>query len=176
MAIAVIFNFNFVRARFQNSNSLYMLFKYKHLFVFVFFSVFFFSGNIQAQQISIDETINFINRILGDDVKLENKKGLTVSFYKNGEIYRRDIVGLEDLDPETIKYSEEEKYISIHCYSAAEGCVDRKLFESKIRRGYKRITFPADVDESRQKLLIGAFDHLIRLYSDPDYEGNGSFK
>jgi len=97
-----------------------------------------------------------------DDTKL------IIEFLENNNPYRQDEIYLETLNPERIKFSEEEDAIICKCRSREElngklkkfrdGCVQRHIFKKNIVRGYYRINFQI---HSERDLFIEIIKELI---------------
>ena len=69
----------------------------------------------------------------------ENKKGITVEFLKNGEVFRSDVFKPEKIDGEKLRYEKEENGIILECLDYYPKCFDRKVEKTKSRQPYSRL-------------------------------------
>jgi hypothetical protein len=114
------------------------------LFVLVFIV---FGCKADAQSISIDQTLAFINTKFGKACKVDVKNGnlLADFFDQKGELIRKDNGEIEHLDAAKTVYAKDEKMIYIFCDS--QDCVERKLMgNTRVTRFYDRYTFVWDGD------------------------------
>ncbi|MBK9401844.1 MAG: hypothetical protein IPN36_13635 [Bacteroidetes bacterium] len=116
------------------------------------------------------ETVEFINKVLGERIQVELKTGtILVSFRdENGNLLREDKAPSPDLDL-TITYEPEDKLLCIPCMKDQPECVTRTLVVQKIKRGYGRLSIPV-ASEKDFYSLQKAFDHLIRILSENKYK------
>jgi len=144
------------------------------LLTFFFLVTLFSPAN--AQEITEDQTLEYINSKLADGCQVQTKKLFNVTFSKNGDVFREDRIALEDLDPESMSYNEEEGKLIVRCYDRSGKCIDRSIYKQDLRRGYSRIAFPlkGGVEEAEgiQKALL----HLINLEMDDDYSSSEWFE
>ena len=129
-----------------------------------------------AQNIDMEQTIDYINRKLGGAVTIEVKRGYIISkYFDNGELYREDHVSSKDLNINSIKYDAENRLLLIDCRNNLD-CVDRQLYIRKISRSYGRISFPVSVNAKSADGLTKAFKHLLKLVENPKYESDEPFE
>lgn len=116
------------------------------------------------------ETVEYINRILGEKTSVELKGGnIFVTFRDDKQqVIREDKAITPDLEL-NIAYEAEGKLLCIPCYRDQPECVIRTLVVQKIKRGYGRLSIPV-TDEKQYEALRKAFDHLIRLVSEEGYK------
>ncbi len=117
-----------------------------------------------------DETVSYINRILGERTQVTLKGGtLFVSFRdENNKVVREDKVPTPDLELK-INYEADGNLLCIPCFRDQPECVTRVLVVQKIKRGYGRLSIPVQ-SEKEYELLRKAFDHLIRITSEEGYK------
>lgn len=152
------------------------------LSVFSFFP-FFTDAQKSGDNNSFLKTVEYINKQLGPAYLVEineDNDRLTISFLKNGAVYKIDRVYLATLDENKIFYSPEEKALIIKCLDAkeltgrlkkfADGCFEREIVDKKMIGSYGRMNL--DVDSVKAEKLKKAFVHLIKLSQDENYNGN----
>lgn len=117
-----------------------------------------------------EETVAYINRMLGEQTKVELKGGtLFVTFRdENNKVVREDKVPTPDLDLK-ITYEQEGGLLCIPCFRDQPECVTRVLVVQKIKRGYGRLSIPVRSEKDFESLKK-AFDHLIRITSEDGYK------
>ncbi|MBL7922785.1 MAG: hypothetical protein JNL88_01165 [Bacteroidia bacterium] len=122
------------------------------------------------------ETVEYINSILGEKARMEMKAGtLFVTFYNDqGKVIREDKVQTPDLDL-AITYEEEEGLLCIPCMRDQPDCVLRVLTVQKVKRTYGRLSIPVS-DSKTFHALRKAFDHLIRTTSEHGYKEAVTFE
>jgi len=129
----------------------------------------------EKDNISAEETIDYINSKITGIAKLENVKGLLlVEFYKNGKANRVDRVNIDKLNPENIEYIADEKALVVRCI--ADDCIDRRIEVPKTIGQFSRMSFKGEYDAKAQTGLVKAFEHLIMLYRDRKYKNNTPFE
>jgi hypothetical protein len=134
------------------------------------------SQHAAAQSITMDETLAFVNNKLGKEVKIEIVRGSIVAKYFNGgEMFREDIAPCKLLDHSEINYDTANRIFYINCEGNAL-CVDRILYERKIKRQYVRISFPVDLSDADVASLQKAMKHMIRLVVERKYQSNVPFE
>ena len=123
-----------------------------------------------SQSPTRQETVDYINRILGEKTKVELKGGnIFVTFMdEQRKVIREDKATTPDLELK-ITYEQEGKLLCIPCYRDQPECVTRTLVMQKIKRGYGRLSIPV-TDEKQYETLRKAFDHLIRIVSEEGYK------
>jgi hypothetical protein len=145
----------------------------KNIFLFLvivqssFFSV--------AQNISMEETLAYINGKLTDKYIIDVKKGLLlVTSYKDKTKMMDEISLITDLNPEII-YSEEEKSLIIKCVDG-DKCVERKQYLVKEKNYISRIKIVTPEDNLSVKGLQKAFIHALKLVQNPKYKNAEPFE
>ena len=129
----------------------------------------------QKDNISVDETLAYINGKLNGNYVLKNKMGeLEIKVFKDGKLSRVDYVALEDLNPENVYYSDDEKAIIVRC--TGTNCVQRKTVMPVTKGQFSRINFVGEFDKKTQTGLFNAFEHLIRMFQDRKYKSNKPFE
>lgn len=130
-----------------------------------------------AQDISMEQTLTYINSKLGGNIVLDIAHGNIVATYsENGNEYREDQVYIGDLDSNAIKYINSDNLFVINCKSTKKKCVTRNLFVLKETKTYGRISFPIMLNEKSANGLIKAFKHMIRLVMVKKYESSEPFE
>lgn len=116
------------------------------------------------------ETVAYINRILGNKTQVELKGGNLIITFLNDQqqVVREDKVPTPDLELK-ISYEKEGGLLCIPCFRDQPECVTRVLTVQKIKRGYGRLSIPVD-DEQQYEALRKAIDHLIRITSEEGYK------
>ncbi len=129
-----------------------------------------FSSFSYSQTPGKDETLQFMNQLLGPKTQFVLKGvNLTVSFYDdNSNLVREDKVPTTDLDL-AISYEADAGLLVIPCMKDQPECVTRTLVVQKIKRGYGRLSIPVS-NEKDFTSLKKALDHLIRITSEDGYK------
>jgi hypothetical protein len=142
----------------------------------------FFVNYLFAQQpekeptISLEETLKFINSLLGDKIVFDLKDGdIIIKYYDNkNRLFRTDRVDTEHLDWKHISYAEEDMLFVLPCYEDDGKCVERKFHITKEGDLYARTSFrlkrPEDFEPMKK-----AVTHLIRTVEEFDYRNNEPF-
>lgn len=136
-----------------------------------------YSGHACSQELSIDRTLDYLNRKFNGACKVDVKNGdLIAEFYDaSGTCIRRDKGAIEYLDPKLTALVKEEKMIYLFC--SEEDCVERKLMgNTKVTRRYDRYPFLWEGDEKSGQGIVNAFNHLIRLMNEPKYKSATPFE
>lgn len=130
----------------------------------------FFSMESYSQSPGKDETLSYINQVLGQRTEVNIRSGtILVKFYdQQAQYIREDKVPSPDLDL-PMYYEAENNLLCIPCAKDVPGCVTRTLVVQKVKKAYDRLSIPV-TDEAMYKRLEKAFDHLIRLYSEDGYK------
>lgn len=128
-----------------------------------------------SQNISMEETLSYINRKLIGSYQIDVKRGLLLlTSYKGNSKMMEEIILVTDLKPEVI-YSEEEKAIIIKC-TDADKCIERKEYLVEKKNYFSRLKIVTPEDEKTVKGLQKAFLHLLRLVQEPKYKSAESFE
>jgi hypothetical protein len=149
------------------------------IIVTFFFIVFSFKSF--SQEITMQQTLDYVNQKLGGRCSVDVSKGVIISVYQvNGKNVREDQVNISDLDIGSIKYNAQESIFSINCKgSPGKKCVSRELWTigpSSVYRPYARISWEAYLDEKGAEGMKKAFTHMIRSVIDPKYKSSEPFE
>jgi len=128
-----------------------------------------------AQDISMEQTLNYING-KGSGYSVDVNHGVIIARFSEGaEVYREDQVLYKTLDMNTMHYDKGQRMFIINCKSTKE-CVDRQLFIKKIQRDYARLSFPVTLDEKGVEGMKRAFKHMMLLIENPKYKSSEPFE
>jgi len=145
----------------------------------ILFTIFLIKGSFIpafSQGITMEETLEYINRKLAPHSKVDVLRGVIVSqYFDAGTLVREDQALCKSLDINTIKYDPENRILSINCASNQK-CVDRQLFVRKIQRDYNRLSFPVTLDAKSTEGMRKAITHMIKLVLDTKYESFDPFE
>jgi|GEM_PF-2627883 len=116
------------------------------------------------------ETVEFMNKVLDEKIRIELKGAtLIVTFYDDEmKVVREDKVPTPDLDL-TFTYEEDAGLLCVPCMNDQPECVTRVLTLQKIKRRYGRLSIPVK-DQDEYASLRNALDHLIRTTSENGYK------
>ena len=132
--------------------------------------------NINAQGITMEQTLKYINGKLGSGYEVDVNKGVIIARFSEGvEVYREDQVLYKTLDLNSMKYDASQRLFIINCKDGKE-CVDRQLFIRKEQRDYSRISFPVTLDPKGVEGMKKAFTHMIRMIEDVKYKNSEPFE
>ncbi|OFX55980.1 MAG: hypothetical protein A2046_15140 [Bacteroidetes bacterium GWA2_30_7] len=128
--------------------------------------------SINAQEVTNEQTIKYINGKLKNNCVLEAKTNqLILQFYKGKEMYRQDKANVYGLDPDKVSYKAEENAIILYCLEPDDECVMRWIFKNNVKKTYSRSNISVEnLDEKSINGLVKAFSHLIKTYHVPDYK------
>jgi|SRR6185436_624195 len=142
-------------------------------FLFSFFALQAFS-----QEVTMQQTLDYINGKFGGRCSIDVSKGVLISVYQqNGQNVREDQVGVNYLDTNAIKYDQEYGVFSINCKGApSKKCVSRDLFIRKESRDYARISWEVSLDTKGVNGMKKAFIHMIRLVLESKYKSSEAFE
>ncbi len=142
---------------------------------FLCWCFFLFSSVLFGQNISMEETLSYINGKLSGKYDIEVKRGLLLlTSYKDNMKMMEETTLITDLKPEVI-YSEEEKAIIIKC-SDGDKCIERKEYLVEKKNYFSRLKIVTPEDEKSVKGIQKAFLHLLRLVNEPKYKSSESFE
>lgn len=110
----------------------------------------------------VPSRIAAFNESIGNEYSVSAKgKTLEVQGFREGKQVKADKVNVFDLDLETIKFIEEDKAVSVKCYSDLDGCVNQVLTQDTRKSYRKRLVFGiadgisgTEVEEKLRGLLI----------------------
>jgi hypothetical protein len=129
-----------------------------------------------SQNITMEQTVDYINTKLKPYSELTVDRGIMVSrYFNNGTLVREDQVMCKDLDLISMSYDKDYGLLSINCKKGYK-CVDRQMFIRKIQRDYGRISFPIGPDPTGHQGLRNAITHLVKLVTEPGYESSIPFE
>lgn len=134
-----------------------------------------------AQEITMMETLDYINSKLAPCCSIDVNKGTIIAVYKEGgQQVREDVVNISDLNIQSIRYDEQEHMLSINCKGApAKKCVTREIpnyGSSGVYRPYARISWEVHVSSKSSEGLKKAFAHMINLVMDSKYKSSEPFE
>lgn len=128
-----------------------------------------------AQNISMEETLAYINAKLDGKYSFDVKRGLLlVSSYKDGMKMMDEKILITDLNPE-VEFFENEKALIIKC-AGGEKCVEREEYFVKKKNYFTRINIATPEGEKSVKGLQNAFLHIIKLVQFPKYMNDAPFE
>ena len=131
---------------------------------------------VNAQEISMEETLGYLNRKLGGGIVVDVERGVIIAKYnQGGQLYREDQVLCKALDLPTMGYDSQEMVFYINCTGSSK-CVDRQLYVRKIQRDYGRLSFPVTLDSKGVEGFKKAFTHMVRLVIEPKYKSSEPFE
>ncbi|MFI5218983.1 MAG: hypothetical protein ACHQNT_05790 [Bacteroidia bacterium] len=150
----------------------------KHFYTVLLLLGFEFSN---AQEITMEQTLDYINKKIAPSCSLDVLKGNILSVYKeNGETIREDEVRVADLDMTSMKYDGTLKIFSINCKGApSKKCVSRELptyGSTGVYRPYARISWEVNLSEKGVQGMKNAFMHMSRMVMEPKYKSNEPFE
>lgn len=144
--------------------------------------------NQQQDGITMEQTIEFLNDKLGNDLKIEliKRKQIVITFFKKGTVYKIDKIYLETLDTNNIVYSQEENMLILHCKDEKflegslkkfrDGCVEREIPEKDMVGAYARSNINVGSDKKKIESIKKAFIHLAKLVQEEGYHSNAPFE
>ena len=127
------------------------------------------AGIAGAQNISMEETLAYINGKLSGNYTVEVKRGvLLVASFKDEKKMMDETIGVTDLTAK-VDYAEDEKALIMKC-ADGDKCVQREEYLVKKKNYFSRLKIVPPQDERSVKGLQSAFLHLIRLVQDDKYK------
>ncbi|PCH87361.1 MAG: hypothetical protein COB88_05775 [Flavobacteriales bacterium] len=137
------------------------------LVISLFSALILLSFQANGQKDTIKETTAKINELLGGGTVVSFKKDeLIVEVFKNGDIFRRDKVYINDLNADATTYLPDEWSVVLRCSRRSRDCVDRRLFVHKKQSQYTRLTILIKGNEGIKDDLVSNLKKLIRLYQE----------
>lgn len=141
----------------------------------------FISGYGNAQEITMEYTLSYINSKLGACCSIDVNKGiLNAVYHERGQLMREDNVNIAELDESSVKYDDANKMLVINCKGApANKCVNRDIpaYGSKgVYRPYARISWEVYLTPEKAAALENAFRFLIRKVMDPKFSRTQPFE
>ncbi len=153
-----------------------MNFNFLRNYLFWVTCIFSFPFQAISQDITMEQTLAYINGKLGEGYVIDVNRGVIVARFSEGtEIFREDQVLYKSLDLASMKYDDTQRLFIINCKGTTK-CVDRQLFIRKEQRDYSRISFPVTLDASGVAGMKKAFTHMIRLIEDVKYKNSEPFE
>jgi len=142
----------------------------------MFLALLMFNKSTDAQDITMEQTLDYINGKFGAVCQVDVLRGVLLGRYYDGtQLYREDQVMCKALNINSMNYDKEHRMFTIDC-SGTTKCVDRQLFVRKIQRDYARISFPVTLDPRGEAGMKKAFLHMIKLVLDPKYSSQEPFE
>lgn len=142
--------------------------------------IIFCTNNSIAQNISLTETLKYLNTKLEGKYKFDVKNGeMFLKCFKKGQVYRDDKAYIADLDPFSISYIKAENVVVIKCLEGSLDCIVRTF---KQGTGTSKNVFrrcPISVEGMDKKSIDGiqnALVHMIRLVQDTKYKSDIPFE
>ena len=130
---------------------------------------------IFAQDVTMEQTVQYINQKFGGNYTIEvNYGSLVATYQENGQKYREDQVNIKDLDPAKVTYNGSTKMLLINCKLPTTKCVTREFLDKRLY--YNRVSFVVNAGEKTASGLIKAFQHLIRLVNERGYKSSEPFE
>jgi hypothetical protein len=143
--------------------------------IWVTFLVSLSSGSF-AQGITMEQTLDYINKKLGNGYTVDVNRGVIIARFSEGaEPFREDQVLYKLLDLTSMRYDASQRLFIINCKDGKD-CVDRQLFIKKIQRDYGRFSLPVTLDAKGISGMKKAFEHMYRLIEDPKYKNSEPFE
>ena len=135
-----------------------------------------FSPAIKAQEnITVQQTLDYINQKFGGKYVVSINYGVLIASYFDGETkYREDQSSIKELDANKVYYNAKAGMLLINCTNAQKKCVTREFLGKRLF--YSRISFPVSYGQKTNDGLVKAFQHLIRLINDKNYENSEPFE
>jgi len=135
-----------------------------------------FSPAIKAQEnITVQQTLDYINQKFGGKYVVSINYGVLISNYFDGETkYREDQSSIKELDANKVYYNAKAGMLLINCTNPQKKCVTREFLGKRLF--YSRISFPVSYGQKTNDGLVKAFQHLIRLINDKNYENSEPFE
>ncbi len=131
---------------------------------------------VSAQEITMEETLAYINKKFGQTCQIDVLRGvLTARYFDGPEVIREDQVLCKSLNLSSMYYDKGSRIFAIDCTGNSK-CVDRQLFVRKIQRDYNRISFPVVLDPKGEQAMKKAMTHMIRLVLEPKYSSSEPFE
>jgi hypothetical protein len=128
----------------------------------------FLMGPVYSQNITMEQTLTYINKKLEGQCKIEVIKGVIIArFFEKNEEFRKDKAAVKELEIQHAGYESEEKIFFIPCKEGIEECVERQLYAMKVKKYSSRLSFVTENNEKTIKGLTEAFGHLAKLVSGP---------
>lgn len=124
-----------------------------------------------AQEITMEKAITYLNEKLKGNCIFSIKEKLTIKFIENGKEVREEVFYPEQIDPNSVNFATEGQYVYFKCMENAEGCIQKWNYSTNAKKATSRSTIP--VGQCNEKTIIGiqkAIVHIIMLIQDPKYK------
>jgi len=137
----------------------------------------FFCEQINAQNITMEKTIEYVNQKLEGKYKVTVKKGfLLVDCFDQEKMVRHDEIDLIRINAEAIAFLETEKQVVLKCkYDQAE-CIDREIYTVRKKTQISRSAIEVGEDAKTGFGLAKAFTHIVKLIQFPKYKNEEWFE
>ena len=103
-----------------------------------------------AQQEEIEELNNIFSGRYEFGLK---KKGLSIDFVKDGEVFRQEYMEISEIDWKGLSFVDDKSAVRISCQSVYPNCIDRKIIRTKSRQSYSRSDMKVSGSEEGQKTI-----------------------
>ncbi|HOZ89776.1 MAG: hypothetical protein ACO1G2_04890 [Bacteroidota bacterium] len=135
-----------------------------------------FSPALRAQEnITVQQTLDYINQKFAGKYVVSINYGVLIATYFDGETkYREDQAAIKDLDATKVYYNSKAGMLLINCTNPQKKCVTREFLGKRLF--YSRISFPVSYGQKTNDGLVKAFQHLIHLINDKNYENSEPFE
>jgi hypothetical protein len=150
------------------------------LVLFSFCSIIFCTNYSFGQDITLTETLKYLNTKLDGKYKFDVKNGqMFLKCFKDGKVYRDDNAYLNDIDPFSVTYIQSENAVVMKCLENSLDCIRRtfKQGTGTSKNVFKRC--PVSVEGLDKKSIDGiqnALVHMIRLVQDSKYRSDIPFE
>ena len=148
----------------------------RRIFFLLFLMFVVVSPALRAQEnITVQQTLDYINQKFGGKYVVSINYGVLIASYFDGETkYREDQSPIKDLDANKVYYNSKAGMLLINCTNPQKKCVTREFLSKRLF--YSRISFPISYGQKTNDGLVKAFQHLIRLINDKNYENSEPFE
>jgi hypothetical protein len=152
----------------------------KKFFISLSISLLIFSSSsslLIAQNITMETTMKYINKNLGNKSSIEIIRGILIfKVFEKGELFREDKMAIREVDEKAIAYKPDEKAVIIPCLKGEEECVIRKLYANNIKKPYSRLNIMIDQGDKKGESMAKALIHAVMLTKDPKYKSSVPFE
>ena len=140
------------------------------IFTTIFLTFWLIGFTSNAQNITMEKTLDYINQKLAGKYTVDVKKGnLHLECFEKGKIVRKDDIELMAINAEEVIYLEKEKQIVLKCRFDQAECIDRVLPEAGKKTQVSRTAIAVEPDGRTEKGLVNAFIHMTKLIQYKKY-------